>query len=159
MQICCGNRFKKASIRSLSEAQIQELRRFSLKENCERYNHTDSFVFARIYEKFNDKSICAGVLVHQKFLVTTAICVLTWVRKYLLKIIKEWRLKLIDSYSKKPGDLMVKFGSDQHDEVSEIITHPNFYKSIDTLQDNIVKTLLHSRMKSLPDSKNIFRQF
>lgn len=76
MQVCCPGRFKKPSIRSLSEAQIQELRKFSLKAICERSNHTESFVFARVYEKFSDKSICAGVLVHQKFLVTTAICVL-----------------------------------------------------------------------------------
>jgi hypothetical protein len=76
MQICCGSRYKKPSIRSLSEAQIQELKRFSFKAICEQSNHTDSFVFARIYDRFNDKPICAGVLVHQQFLLTTAICVL-----------------------------------------------------------------------------------
>lgn len=76
MQICCGNRVKKTSIRSLSEAHILELRKFSVQANCERANTTGSFIFARIYEKFNDKSICAGVLVHQKFILTTAICVL-----------------------------------------------------------------------------------
>ncbi|CRK96248.1 CLUMA_CG009675, isoform A [Clunio marinus] len=120
MQICCGNRYKKASIRSLSESQLQELRKFSLKTNCEKSNHTNSLVFARIYEKFNEKSICAGVLVHQKFLVTTAICV----------------------SNKKPSDLIIKFGSDHKDEVKDIFTHPDFYKTMDTLQDNIALLML-----------------
>lgn len=40
--------------------------------------------------------------------------------------------------SKKPSELTIKFGSGQSDEVKEIITHPNFFKSIETLQDNIV---------------------
>lgn len=34
--------------------------------------------------------------------------------------------------------MIIKFGSDQSDDVKEIITHPNFFKSIESLQDNIV---------------------
>lgn len=33
---------------------------------------------------------------------------------------------------------MMKFGSNQNNDVAQIIIHPNFYKTIDTLQDNIV---------------------
>lgn len=35
--------------------------------------------------------------------------------------------------------MVIRFGSDQRDDVKEIITHPNFFKSIETLQDNIVR--------------------
>jgi hypothetical protein len=75
MQVCCGNRYKKASIRSLSEAQLKELSRFSLEDNCRRSNHSNSYVIAKIYDKLSDKSICTGILVHNQFLLTTAICV------------------------------------------------------------------------------------
>lgn len=78
MQFCCGGaRYRKSpSIRSISEAEIQDIgrKRFSLKANCERFKHSDHFVFARIYDKTEHSTMCAGVLVHQRFIITTAIC-------------------------------------------------------------------------------------
>jgi hypothetical protein len=41
-------------------------------------------------------------------------------------------------FSKKPSELVVKFGSDESSDVKEIYMHPNFYKTMETLQDNIV---------------------
>lgn len=52
-------------------------------------------------------------------------------------------------HSKRPSDLIIKFGSDQNDEVKEIITHPNFFKSIETLQDNIVSYFENSFLTML----------
>lgn len=49
-----------------------------------------------------------------------------------------WKIPDEAFSSKKPSDLVIKFGSGQSNEVKEIITHPNFFKSIETLQDNIV---------------------
>lgn len=45
-------------------------------------------------------------------------------------------------YSKKPTDLIIKFGSDESDKVEKIFMHPNFFKTVDTLQDNIVRILI-----------------
>lgn len=116
MQVCCGNRYKKASIRSLSEAQLKELSRFSLEDNCRRSNQSNSYVIAKIYDKLSDKSICTGILVHNQFLLTTAICV----------------------SNVKSNEIHIRFTSDEKHDVREIIVHSNFYKTMETLQHNIV---------------------
>lgn len=79
LQVCCGNRYKKASIRSLSAAQLREFQNFTLESSCEKPNSSNSYIIAKINDKLTDKTICAGVLVHRKFLITTAICVFEWV--------------------------------------------------------------------------------
>lgn len=80
LQVCCGNRYKKASIRSLSEAQLREFQNFTLESSCERSNTSNAYIIAKINDKLTDKTICAGVLVHRKFLLTTAVCVVKWVK-------------------------------------------------------------------------------
>lgn len=51
-------------------------------------------------------------------------------------------------FSKKPSDLIIKFGSYRDNPVQEIIIHPNFYKSIDTLQHNIALIMLENEVKT-----------
>ncbi|KAG5678632.1 hypothetical protein PVAND_008288 [Polypedilum vanderplanki] len=130
MQFCCGgSRYRKNTIRSISDAQIQQIHeeigrnRLSFEANCKRANQSD-FVFARIYDKVEHKVECAGVLVHQKFLITTAICVM----------------------NKRPHDLIVKFGSYKENSVQQIIFHPNFYKTIENLQHNIALLMLEKEV-------------
>ncbi|XP_070494388.1 serine protease 46-like [Chironomus tepperi] len=136
MQFCCGgSRYRKNTIRSISDAQIQQIqeigrrRRLSFEANCERGNRSDSFVFARVFDKMEHKTICAGVLVHHKFLITTAICVM----------------------KKNPHDLVIKFGSYKENNVEQIILHQNFYKSIDTLQHNIALLMLEKELPAVID--------
>lgn len=43
---------------------------------------------------------------------------------------------------------MIKFGSYRDNQVQEIILHPNFYKSIDTLQHNIALLMLENEVKT-----------
>lgn len=136
MQFCCGgSRYRKNTIRSISDAQIQQLqefgrrRRLSFEANCERANGSDSFVFARIFDKMERKTICAGVLVHHKFLITTAMCAM----------------------KRNPHDLVIKFGSYKENNVEQIILHPNFFKSIDTLQHNIAILMLEKELPAVID--------
>lgn len=41
-------------------------------------------------------------------------------------------------HSKRASDIYIKFVSDEKDAVKDIVVHPNFVKTMDTLQDNIV---------------------
>lgn len=50
--------------------------------------------------------------------------------------------------SKKPSELLIKFGSYRDNRVEEIIIHPNFYKTIDTLQNNIALMMLENEVKT-----------
>lgn len=50
--------------------------------------------------------------------------------------------------SKKPSELLIKFGSYRDNQVEEIIIHPNFYRSIDTLQHNIALMMLEKEIKT-----------
>lgn len=58
----------------------------------------------------------------------------------------------LEFYSKKPSELVVKFGSDESSDVKEIVMHPDFFKSIETLQDNIVKFILFLNYFALKSS-------
>ena len=79
-QVCCSKgKSKKPSIRSLSEAQIKSISKYSFNLNCEATNSngTESLHFAHVYEK-NVGNIASGVLVHNRFIVTTAISVMKY---------------------------------------------------------------------------------
>jgi hypothetical protein len=52
-------------------------------------------------------------------------------------------------HRRNPHDLVIKFGSYKENNVEQIILHPNFYKTIDTLQHNIALLMLE---KELPAS-------
>ena len=46
-------------------------------------------------------------------------------------------------FSKKAGDLVIRMEDDDQERyVKNVIIHPNFYKTLDTLQDNIVSSRL-----------------
>lgn len=55
------------------------------------------------------------------------------------------------SYRKNPHDLVIKFGSYKENNVEQIILHPNFYKSIDTLQHNIALLMLEKELPAVID--------
>jgi hypothetical protein len=48
--------------------------------------------------------------------------------------------------SKNPHDLIIKFGSYKENNVDQIILHPNFYKTIDSLQHNIAVLMLEREL-------------
>ncbi|CAO1320798.1 unnamed protein product [Diamesa tonsa] len=140
-QVCCSKgKSKKPSIRSLSEAQINSISKYSFNLNCETSNSngTESLHFAHVYEK-NNGNIACGVLVHNRFIVTTAISVM----------------------NKKAADLVIRLENDDQERyVKNIIIHPNFFKTIDTLQDNIALLMLDKEiydmdLPCITKSKNI----
>lgn len=60
-------------------------------------------------------------------------------------------LVLFFSQRKNPHDLIIKFGSYKENNVEQIIIHPNFYKTIDTLQHNIALLMLEKELPATVD--------
>jgi hypothetical protein len=54
---------------------------------------------------------------------------------------------LLFIFSVKSNEIHIRFTSDEKHDVREIIVHPNFYKSMETLQHNIVSCLRDISMK------------